>query len=188
MKQVIRAKGARGLFDDTRELLRVIRSPFNPVTKSAEMDILQPVMQADLLVLDDLGAEKTSEWVEETMNLVVNTRYNERRPTIFTSNYEDLPDEEGDPQSLKARVGFRIHSRLHEMCEFLEFDGADFRHAPPNADGDDLLRQWQKDIGKRRTLPMRAKGQLRAQLKTPDALKQPDRKRELGWSGGKAGS
>ena len=61
------------------------------------MDILQPVMQADLLVLDDLGAEKTSEWVEETMNLVVNTRYNERRPTIFTSNYEDLPDEEGDP-------------------------------------------------------------------------------------------
>ena len=105
LKAVIRTKGARGLFYDTRELLRVIRSTFNPVTRTAEMDYLLPVMKADLLVLDDLGAEKTSEWVEETMNLVVNTRYNERRPTIFTSNYEDLPDEEGDPQSLKARVG-----------------------------------------------------------------------------------
>jgi len=36
-------------------------------------------MEADLLVLDDIGSEKTSEWVEETMNLIVNTRYNERR-------------------------------------------------------------------------------------------------------------
>ena len=44
-------------------------------------------------MLDDLGAEKPSEWVEETMNLIVNTRYNERRPTIFTTNYIDLPDE-----------------------------------------------------------------------------------------------
>ena len=85
------------------------------------MDILRPVMDADLLVLDDLGAEKPSEWVEETMNLIVNTRYNERRPTIFTTNYEDMPDET-DLDSLKVRVGFRMHSRLHEMCEFLEYE------------------------------------------------------------------
>ena len=74
-----------------RDLLRVIRSTYNPVVRTAEMDILRPVMDAELLVLDDLGAEKPSEWVEETMNLIVNTRYNERRPTIFTTNYEDLP-------------------------------------------------------------------------------------------------
>ena len=54
-------------------------------------------MTAELLVLDDLGAEKTSEWVDETMNLIVNTRYNERRLTIFTSNYPDIPDDT-DPQ------------------------------------------------------------------------------------------
>ena len=68
------------------------------------MDVLRPVMTADLLVLDDLGAEKTSEWVEETMNLIVNTRYNERRPTIFTSNYDDIPDDT-DPNSLLFRIG-----------------------------------------------------------------------------------
>jgi hypothetical protein len=146
-------------------------------------------MEADLLVLDDLGSEKTSEWVEETMNLIVNTRYNERRHTIFTSNYEDTPEGETETQdfTLKERIGFRIHSRLHEMCDFLEFDGADYRHAPPNAGGDDLLTMWKAKIP-RKSLPARARGPIRAQLRTSDSLKPADRKRELGWPGGKAGS
>jgi DNA replication protein DnaC len=179
LKRVVQRTGARGLFYDTRELLRIIRSTFNPVTRTAEMDVLQPVMQAELLVLDDLGAEKTSEWVEETMNLIVNTRYNERRPTIFTSNYEDLPDEEGDPQSLKARVGFRIHSRLHEMCDFLEYDGADYRHLPPNGGVDDLMALWQRHP--RRRLPASTRTKAKAQLRGSDTA-------DLRWSGGKAGT
>src|SRR5205085_7246824 len=103
LRKVILDKGAHGLFYDVRDLLRVIRSTYNPVVRTAEMDVLRPVMEAELLVLDDLGAEKPSEWVEETMNLIVNTRYNERRPTIFTTNYEDLPDE-ADLDTLKVRV------------------------------------------------------------------------------------
>ena len=181
LRQVILQKGARGLFYDTRDLLRVIRGTYNPLVRTAEMDILRPVMEADILVLDDLGSEKTSEWVEETMNLIVNTRYNERRHTIFTSNYEDTPDDT-DPDCLKARIGFRIHSRLHEMCEFLEYDGADYRHLPPNGGVDDLLAMW-KVKPSRRTLPARAKGPVRAQLRAPEG-----KGRDLGWSGGKAGS
>jgi DNA replication protein DnaC len=177
LRRVILTRGARGLFYDTRDLLRVIRSTYNPLVRTAEMDVLRPVMEADLLVLDDMGSEKTSEWVEETMNLIVNTRYNERRHTIFTSNYDDTPDDE-DPNCLKARIGFRIHSRLHEMCEFLEFDGADFRLGPPKPTGEDLLTLW-KARPSRRTLPTRAKGPVRAQLKPG---------KELGWSGGKAGT
>jgi DNA replication protein DnaC len=194
LRRVIVTKGARGLFYDTRDLLRVIRSTYNPLVRTAEMDILRPVMDADLLVLDDLGSEKTSEWVEETMNLIVNTRYNERRHTIFTSNYDDMPDD-GDPQNvsdsrdftLKERIGFRIHSRLHEMCEFLEFDGADFRHAPTNAGPDDLLTMWKRKSaasGARKTLPAKSKGPIRASLRQPEA--RPPR--ELGWTGGKAGT
>jgi DNA replication protein DnaC len=185
LRRVILSKGARGLFYDTRDLLRVIRSTYNPLVRTAEMDILRPVVEADLLVLDDMGSEKTSEWVEETMNLIVNTRYNERRHTIFTSNYEDTPEEATDTQdfTLKERIGFRIHSRLHEMCEFLEFDGADYRHAPPNAGSDDLLALWKRKAQSpgRRGLPARAKGPIRAQMKHPG-------KSELGWSGGKAGT
>jgi DNA replication protein DnaC len=189
LRRVILSKGARGLFYDVRDLLRVIRSTYNPLVRTAEMDVLRPVMEADLLVLDDIGSEKTSEWVEETMNLIVNTRYNERRHTIFTSNYEDTPDgdSEGQEFTLKERIGFRIHSRLHEMCEFLEFDGADFRHAPPNPGGDDLLTMW-KAKTPRRALPARAKGPIRAQLRQPDQARQSDSKRDLGWSGGKAGT
>ena len=155
LRRVILTKGARGLFYDTRDLLRVIRSTYNPLVRTAEMDILRPVMEAELLVLDDMGAEKTSEWVEETMNLIVNTRYNERRHTIFTSNYEDTPDEsERHRESLKERIGFRIHSRLHEMCDFLEYDGADYRHLPPNGGVDDLVTLWKRNP--RRRIPARA--------------------------------
>jgi DNA replication protein DnaC len=184
LRRVILSKGARGLFYDTRDLLRVIRSTYNPLVRTAEMDILRPVMDANLLVLDDLGSEKTSEWVEETMNLIVNTRYNERRHTVFTSNYEDTPEEASENQdfTLKERIGFRIHSRLHEMCDFLEFDGADYRHAPPNAGSDDLLALWKRKAqSPGRRLPTRAKGPIRAQIKQGG-------KAELGWSGGKAGS
>jgi len=180
LKQVVQTTGARGLFYDTRDLLRLIRSTYDASIRTTELEILRPVMTADLLVLDDLGAEKTSEWVEETMNLIVNTRYNERRHTIFTSNYEDTPDD-GDPDCLKARIGFRIHSRLHEMCEFLEYDGADYRHLPPNGGVEDLVMLWKRNAG-RRALPSRSKGPVRAQLKPRDG------KADLGWSGGKAGS
>lgn len=188
LRQVVIEKGARALFYDVRELLKVIRSTYNPVVRTAEMDIIRPVMDAELLVLDDLGSEKPSEWVEETMNLIVNTRYNERRPTIFTTNYEDTPDE-ADLDSLKARVGYRMHSRLHEMCEFLEYDGGDYRMLPPNGGPNDLTILWQTNKG-RRVLPSRTRGPARAQLKDNDplrSLKNPREPRELRWPGGKAG-
>jgi DNA replication protein DnaC len=176
LRSAVIRTGARGLFYDVRDLLRVIRSTYNPVVRTAEMDILRPVMEADLLVLDDLGAEKPSEWVEETMNLIVNTRYNERRPTIFTTNYEDVPDD-GEIDALKARVGFRMHSRLHEMCEFLEYDGGDFRMLPANGGADDLTVLWKKGRGRRAMLPARTHGPARAQIREP---------KELNWPGGKA--
>lgn len=192
LRQVILEKGVRGLFYDVRDLLRIIRSTYNPVVRAVEMDVLRPVMEADLLVLDDLGAEKPSEWVEETMNLIVNTRYNERRATIFTTNYEDLPDE-ADLDTLKVRVGFRMHSRLSEMCEFLEYDGADYRHLPPNGGSDDLAVLWKRSPN-RRALPTRTRSVVRAQISVQQELKAQEElraraadPRELKWPGGKAG-
>ncbi len=183
LKRVIHRTTARAMFYDTRELLKLIRETYNPATNTAEMDVLRPVMEAELLVLDDLGSEKPSEWVAETMNLIVNTRYNEKRPTIFTSNFEDVPDTD-DPDSLLVRVGFRIHSRLREMCEFLEWDGADYRLLPPNGGVEDLvmLHKRGRTAAPRKTLPPRAGSQARAQLRDRDG------RVELKWSGGKAGS
>jgi len=179
LKQVIQTTGARGLFYDTRDLLRIIRSTYDASIRTTELEVLRPVMQADLLVLDDLGAEKTSEWVEETMNLIVNTRYNERRITLFTSNYADIPDDT-DPNALLFRIGHRMRSRLHEMCEFIVMDGADYREMPTNGGVDDLMAMWK--MRKKGPLPSpgRSGRQARAQLR--------DGKGDLKWSGGRAGS
>jgi DNA replication protein DnaC len=179
LKQVIQTTGARGLFYDTRDLLRIIRSTYDPSIRTTELEILRPVMTADLLVLDDLGAEKTSEWVEETMNLIVNTRYNERRLTIFTSNYQDIPDET-EPNSLLFRIGHRMRSRLHEMCEFIQMDGADYRELPVNGGIDDLITLWKMRRKGQLPAPGRGGRQARAQLR--------DGKGDLKWSGGRAGS
>jgi DNA replication protein DnaC len=182
MKQVVRTTAARARYYDTRGLLTQIRSTYNSFTKTAEMDVIRPVMDAELLVLDDLGAERLTDWVEETMNVIVNSRYNAKLPTIFTSNYEDTPGSE-DMNSLLVRVGFRLHSRLREMCEFLEYDGPDYRDLPPNADAEDIYKLWKAQP--RRKLPARASGSARAQLREPAVR---DGKADLKWPGGRAGS
>ena len=182
LKQIVQRCGARGLFYDTRELLRVIRSTYNPIVRTTESEVLRPVIEAELLVLDDLGAEKTSEWVDETLNLIVNARYNERRPTIFTSNYEEYPDNDLEP-SLLERVGFRMVSRLHEMCEFLEFDGADYRFWDASqgpATPADLLTLYKNQKRPSRGVRRRASGQLKAQMRRGQA--------DVRWPGGKAGT
>ena len=183
LKQVIQTTGARGLFYDTRDLLRVIRSTYDPSIRTTELDVLRPVMTADLLVLDDLGAEKTSEWVEETMNLIVNTRYNERRLTIFTSNYEDIPDDT-DPNSLLFRIGHRMRSRLHEMCEFVELDGADYRELPANGGVDDLIDAVEDAQERRCRRRAPAARRARSCASPPCATASAD----LKWPGGRAGS
>ena len=172
-------KGMRGVYYDTRSLLSTIRSTYNPVTRASEADVLEEVMRAELLVLDDLGAERLTDWVEETMHLVVNTRYNEKRPTVFTTNYEDVSDVE-DLDSLLVRVGRRLHSRLREMCEFLEYDGPDYREfeRPPTAE--DLSQAV--GLNPRRRLPQRTSPRARARARIPEG------QLDLGWAGGKAGT
>ena len=183
LRQVILTRGARGIFYDTRDLLKLIRGTYNDTNKTTELDVLRPVMDADLLVLDDLGAEKTSEWVEETLNLIVNTRYNERRTTIFTSNYPDLPpDASPGVITLHDRIGFRMRSRLHEMCDFLDLEGADYRTLIPNEGVAALKRNWEeRRMRGKLEQPTRANRQAKAVLRN-------DGKADLKWSGGRAGS
>lgn len=182
LREAIRRTGVQGRYYDTRGLLTQIRSTYNSMTKMAEMDVIRPVMEAKLLILDDLGAERLTDWVEETMNVIVNARYSAKLPTIFTSNYEDVPDKD-EMNSLLVRVGFRLHSRLREMCEFLEYDGPDYRELPPNIDGDDICKLWKSQP--RRKLPSRASGSARAQIREPAVR---DGRADLKWPGGRAGS
>ncbi|HSW39250.1 MAG TPA: ATP-binding protein [Acidobacteriota bacterium] len=126
LKQVILEKGDSGLFYDFRDLLREIQASWNSVSQTSELDVLRPVLEARVLVLDELGANKPTEWVRDTIAHIINCRYNDKTITIFTSNYLDNPGKTAE-ESLKDRIGVRLRSRLYEMCREVEIHGPDFR-------------------------------------------------------------
>jgi DNA replication protein DnaC len=129
LKWIIEQRGAQGLYCDYRELLRAIQNSYNPQVAATEMQILTPVMSAEVLILDDLGAIRPSEWVWDTVSLVLNARYNAVRTTIITTNYPVLPPGAGGmrEETLGDRIGERMRSRLLEMCRVVEMKGEDFR-------------------------------------------------------------
>src|ERR1700686_1720042 len=79
-------KGVPCLFYDYRELLKEIQNSYNPQVDTPELSILRPVFETEVLVLDDLGAVKQSEWVWDAVQFILNTRYNSRLTTIVTTN------------------------------------------------------------------------------------------------------
>src|SRR5208283_178027 len=101
LKELIR-RGHGGLFCDYRELLKEIQASYNPASESTEMAVLEPVRTTEVLVLDDLGASKPSDWVRDIVGIVLNARYNEKRTTIITTNYLDNPPSEGEPTRLPS--------------------------------------------------------------------------------------
>src|SRR5215207_6629221 len=126
---IIRAltgKGFAGLFCEFGSLLKEIQDSYNPISKSSELKVLAPVFQADVLVLDELGATVPTEWVRDTMYQIINRRYNDNKLTIFTTNYLDKPRSEKE-QVLEDRIGTRLRSRLYEMCKIVIMDGEDYR-------------------------------------------------------------
>ncbi|HEX8072213.1 MAG TPA: ATP-binding protein [Pyrinomonadaceae bacterium] len=119
-------KGVPALFCEFGSLLKEIQDSYNPVSKTSELKVLAPVYQAEVLVLDELGASKPTDWVRDTMMQIIGTRYNDRRLTIFTTNYLDTRRTPAD-ETLEDRIGARLRSRLYEMCKTVQIDGEDYR-------------------------------------------------------------
>jgi DNA replication protein DnaC len=142
MKTIV-LRGHSGLFYDYRELLKAIQDSYNPENQATEMSVLEPVLKTEILVLDDVGSSKPSPWALETVGHILNTRYNEKRVTILTTNFPDSDAASANPSSqpsrvtgmrsptvedsLTERVGKRIRSRLYEMCRTLEIIAPDYR-------------------------------------------------------------
>ena len=138
LKEIV-LRGHNGLFYDYRELLKEIQDSYNPESQATEMSVLEPVLTAELFLLDDLGSSKPSAWALETVGHILNTRYNEKRFTIITTNYVDaesrklLDSEQKREETLEDRVGRRIRSRLYEMCRTVEVFAPDYRKVIRNA-------------------------------------------------------
>ncbi len=146
LKQLMqRGHGAR--FYDYRELLKELQASYDPTHPVSEMSVLEPVLECEILLIDDLGASKPSPWALETIGHILNKRYNEKRVTLLTTNYLDTAD--ADPgragtatafrmpsgqavapareDSLTDRLGLRVRSRLYEMCRTVEIAAPDYR-------------------------------------------------------------
>jgi DNA replication protein DnaC len=142
LQRLVRERGVNGLFCDYRELLKKIQNSYNRQVDATELELLQPVFKAEVLVLDDLGAQKPNEWVWDTVALILNSRYNDKLCTIITSNYADLPaggggatdvERSAREQTLGDRIGDRMRSRIAEMCVQVPMTGKDFRQTVKRA-------------------------------------------------------
>jgi DNA replication protein DnaC len=80
-------KGVSCLFSEFGALLKGIQNSYNAISRTSELSVLAPIFEAEVLVLDELGASKPTDWVRDTMMQVINTRYNDKKLTIFTTNY-----------------------------------------------------------------------------------------------------
>ena len=115
----ILAKGFRGLYWNVPELFLELRRTMGTSTDLDEAAILDEAVETDLLVLDDLGAEKVSEYVMDRLYVLINGRYESDLPTIITTNRT--------LEELRAQLGPRIVSRISEMCMMMTFPPGDYR-------------------------------------------------------------
>jgi len=156
LRELIERYSIRGLFYQFGSLLKEIQNSYNAISQTSELQVLAPIFEADVLVLDELGSTVPTDWVRDTMYQIINTRYNDRKLTIFTTNYLDgavapVNDQVGEPeqttpprrtagkltvdrqarlnisQTLEERIGARLRSRLYEMCKKVEIKGEDYR-------------------------------------------------------------
>ena len=144
ISELIWKKNAVCYFYDFRQLIRSLQSSYSADSPISESEVLAPVFEKKVLVLDELGAKRTTPWVEETIFYIINNRYNNKQLTIFTTNYldfdKDEPEEERQipwsnrpihepkrAESLEKRIGVRLHSRIYEMCKIVNVEGEDFR-------------------------------------------------------------
>jgi DNA replication protein DnaC len=156
-KSLILEKGIECVFYDYAELLKQIQESYNSAVQATELSLLRPVFETEVLVLDDLGSVRPTEWRWDTIRLIVNTRYNEGRTTIITTNFADKPAAgSADPdaprkseafeiakaaarkETLGDRIGEPMRSRLHEMCKIVKIEGSDYRQGANKAEGREL--------------------------------------------------
>jgi len=114
------------LFKKARDLLLEIRRTFSEAGTGTEADILDQVLSAQLLVLDDVGVDNPSPWIESTYWTIFDRRLEWQLPTVVTTNY---PLEAEAGVGLGNRIGYGALSRLMQLCggNFVDMSGSDLR-------------------------------------------------------------
>jgi len=148
LRELILRKGVECLFYDFRDLLKEIQGSYNAVSNTSELRVLEPVLDVEVLLLDEMAALNPSDWVKETLAFIINSRYNRKRVTLITTTLpfgETLrfaparttpgevrtPAGEAIPDVDRTlnQLGVTLRSRLYEMCKLVEMQSDDYRKA-----------------------------------------------------------
>lgn len=108
-------------FTTAIDMLSKIKFSFNRKYKEDKTteEIIEKFKDCELLIIDDLGPEKATEWVQEIFYSIIDYRYRELKPTIITTNLTDI--------EIKEKLSERLISRIYEMCKGVKFKGKDYR-------------------------------------------------------------
>ncbi len=157
LKNLIQEKSVAARFVDEAELLRRLQYSYGPNSPETEREVLLPLSEIDLLVWDDLGTGRPTEWVRETIRTVINHRYTYKKHTILSTNRLLQPQTEKPsrsrtltekiPRTLAESIGLPLYSRIMEMCEIVQIKGPDFRTDIAKA-GRDFRQKTQEDSSK----------------------------------------
>jgi DNA replication protein DnaC len=134
--RAILAKGFEGLFFDYQNLLERIQKGWDATAGASDREAYGMALDAQVLLLDDLGARRVSEWVEDTVASIITYRCNHGKPLIATTNLEDpsLTESMHGRISIAERIGPRARSRLFEMCKIVRIKGVpDYRERKSQA-------------------------------------------------------
>jgi len=129
------SNGFEGVFFDFQNLLDRIRSGYDKASGTTDKEAYRTALETEIIVLDDLGAHRVTDWVEDTVTAIITHRCNNRLATIITTNLRD-PDPSDrnanplavDIQSkyfLEERIGARARSRLFEMCKVINMQAVE---------------------------------------------------------------
>jgi DNA replication protein DnaC len=152
LRDLMEKRNVECLFSDFRDLLQQIRESYDPVAETSELRLLQPVVEAEVLLLDEMVSANPSAWVRERLAYIINARYNQKKVTLITTTlpFGDQADrarsraEKGASAKAGARMpsgetinlersidqfGDTLSSRLYEMCKPIEIRAEDFRKA-----------------------------------------------------------
>lgn len=145
LRELILRKGVECLFYDFRDLLKTIQDSWNPVSQTSELRVLEPVLETEVFLLDELAALNPTDWVKETLAYIINTRYNQKLVTLITTTLPfgeaaprrgpRMPSGEPVPDIERTlnQFGTTLRSRLYEMCKLVQIDSDDFRKAVKQA-------------------------------------------------------
>jgi DNA replication protein DnaC len=118
-------KGKRVVFISMPDLLEKIKATFNRNSNESEAEIMKGLQVCDLLIIDDIGAEKVSDWVQEVIFRIVDGRYKKMKPIMATSNLE--------PKELAERIGKRAYDRLIEISQPIKNEATSYRREKAKA-------------------------------------------------------